>query len=224
MNRAMKSDKDLNATNQLIRVIRGEVYSIPQEGTAEKRESVAIRADHALWRTGWKIVILFLIFFMITFTFLSVSFLSGQVRNLEATRQKLASLKTQIKVPAEPIDLWSQKEKLAEQIDSIASFLSEPRPYASSLIKEISHILPKNCFLNRLHIFISSHEFSDKGTTLSIEATLVENAFLRGADLSKLVRSVDDSPLFAQPKIDYQDRSMLFNYRTIDFKLDFSLE
>ena len=220
----MKTDRDLNATNQLIRVIRGEVYSIPQPGTSGQGESVAIQPDHGGWRTWWKIVILFLIFCMITFTFLSVSFLSGQVRNLEATRQKLADLTSQVNASTGPSEMWAQKEKLAEKINVITSFLSEPRPYASSIIKEISHIFPKNCFLNRLHIFIPSEEFSDKVTTLSLEATLVENTLLRGADLSKVVRSIEASPLFTKPKIGYQDRSVLFKYQTIDFQLEFSLE
>jgi hypothetical protein len=222
----MKNDRDLNATNQLIKVIRGESYSIPKAELSENGKKVVVTESNT--RTGWwtlgKIVTLVLVFSMISFTFLSVSFLSGEIKDLEAIKNELVDLQKQVEIPPGSITLWKQKEELADKLNTISSFLSTQRPYVSSLIKEISNIFPKNCFLNRLHIFIPSQEFSTHGTTLTVEATLVDFLPYSGIDLSKVIRSIDDSPLFMQTRIGYQDRSMLFNYRTIDFQLDFSLE
>lgn len=222
----MKTDRDLNATNQLIKVIRGEAYSMPQVEDSGERGSVAVAVSntHTGWWTWCKIITLALFFGMISFTFLSVSFLSGEIKDLENKKNELLSLQKQIGAPPELSTVWKQKEDLAQRLDSVSSFLSAQRPYVSSLLKEISNIFPKNCFLNRLHLFIPSQEFSINDTTITIEATLVDYASYRATDLSNVIKSIEDSPLFMQPRIGYQDRSMLFNYRTIDFQIDFSLE
>jgi len=222
----MKTDRDLNATNQLIKVIRGDAYSIPSEGgSAHENTDAAGLAEHAsVWRWG-RMVIAPLVLLIVSFTFLSVSFLAGQIKNLEAARGKLATMRQQIEVPPEPGSLWEQKAEIVERVDSFRRFLTGPRPYVSSLLKEISHILPKNCFLNRVHIFIPSYELTAHGATLSIEATLVDDApSYRDADVTPVIKAIEASPLFAQARIGYQDRSILFNNRTIDFQLDFSLE
>jgi hypothetical protein len=222
----MKTDRDLNSTNQLIKVIRGEAYSMPQVETSGEKESVAVAVSntHTGWWTRGKIITLVLFFSMISFTFLSVSFLSGEIKDLENMKNELLSMQKQIGTPPELSTVWKQKEELAQRLDSVSSFLSAQRPYVSSLLKEISNIFPKNCFLNRLNLFIPSQEFSIHYTTLTIEATLVDYTPYRGADLSNVIKSIEGSPLFMQTRIGYQDRSMLFNYRTIDFQLDFSLE
>jgi len=224
----MKTDRDLNATNQLIKVIRGEAYSIPSESdSSHENTGAAGPAGHAgVWRWG-RMVIVPLVLLIVSFTFLSVSFLAGQIKNLDATRAKLATMRQQIETSPEPGSLWEQKAELVERIDSFHKFLTGPRPYVSSLLKEISHILPKNCFLNRVHIFIPSHELAAHGATLSVEATLVDDTptpSYRDADVTPVIKAIEASPLFDQTRIGYQDRSILFNYRTIDFQLDFSLE
>lgn len=222
----MKTEKDLNSTNQLIKVIRGESSAMPKVEASEQSESVAnaVSNTHAgLWTWG-KIFILVLFFSIISFTFLSVSFFSGEIKDLENKKNELSGLKKQIGTPPELSIAWEQKEELAQRLDSVSSFLSAQRPYVSSLLKEISNIFPKNCFLNRLYLIFPSHELSIDNTTITIEATLVDYSTYSGADLSNVIKAVDDSPLFTQARIGYQDRSTLFNHRTIDFQIDFSLE
>ena len=221
----MKTDKDLNATNQLIKVIRGEAYSIPQERPSQKEGPVEIQRVHPGWWIGGKVFSLILIVAcMIIFTFLSVSYLSRDIKDLESRQEKLAGFHRQIMVPSEISILSKKNEELAASIDAISSVFSAQRPYVSSLIKEISHIFPKNCFLNRLQIYIPPEELSEHQTALTIEGTLAENALLGGVDLSHVLRSIEASPLFAQTRVGYQDKSILFNYRTVDFQIDFSLE
>ena len=222
----MKTEKDLNATNQLIKVIRGESSAMPRVEASEQSESVAIAVSntHAGWWTWGKIFILVLFFSIISFTFLSVSFFSGEIKDLENKKNELSGLQKQIGTPPELSIAWEQKEELAQRLDSVSSFLSAQRPYVSSLLKEISSIFPKNCFLNRLYLIFPSSELSIDNTTITIEATLVDYSTYRGADLSNVIKAVDDSPLFTQARIGYQDRSTLFNHRTIDFQIDFSLE
>ncbi|MGA1839709.1 MAG: hypothetical protein ACMUIU_03705 [bacterium] len=223
----MKTEKDLNATNQLIKVIRGEAFSMPQMETSGESESavaVTVSSTHAGWWTWGKIFTLVLIFTVISFTFLSVSFLSGEIKDLENKKNELLRMQKQMVTPPELSTVWKQKEELAQKLDSVSSFLSTQRPYVSSLLKEISNIFPKNCFLNRLYLFFPSQELSINDTAITIEATLVDYTSYRGADLSNVVKSIEDSPLFTQARIGYQDRAMLFNHRTIDFQIDFSLE
>ncbi|MGA1844365.1 MAG: PilN domain-containing protein [bacterium] len=222
----MKTDRDLNATNQLIKVIRGEAYSIPSErDSVHEDAATAGPARHAGLGRWWRMAIALLVLLIVCFTFLSVSFLAGQIKNLEAVRGKLAAMRQQIEAPPEPVSLWEQRAELVERIDSFREFLMGPRPYVSSLLKEISHILPKNCFLNRVHIFIPSYELASHRASLTVEATLVNDTpSYRNADVTPVIKAIEASPLFAQTRIGYQDRSILFNYRTIDFQLDFSLE
>jgi hypothetical protein len=222
----MKTEKDLNATNQLIKVIRGEAFSMPQMEDSDESGSVpvAVSNNRAGWWTWGKIFILVLFFSMISFVFLSVSFLSGEIKDLENKKNELLNLQKEMGTPPELSTIWKQKEELSQRLDSVSSFLSTQRPYVSSILKEISNIFPKNCFLNRLYFFSPFQEFSTYDTTITIEATLVDYTSYRGTDLSNVIKSIEDSPLFMQARIGYQDRSKLFNHRTIDFQVDFSLE
>ena len=110
----MKTDKDLNATNQLIKVIRGEAYSMPQTGHPEGEETIAVTVSnaHTGWWTWGKIVSLVLILGLISFTFLSVSFLSGEIKNLENIKNELVDLDKQIGIPSESGSLWKKKDYL----------------------------------------------------------------------------------------------------------------
>jgi len=221
----MKTDKDLNATNQLIKVIRGQAYSIPQERPSQKEGPVSIQSEHpGLWLGGKILSLILVVVCMIIFTFLSVSYLSRDIEDLENRLSKLAGLHRQIMLPSGISILSKKNEELAAGIDAISSVFSAQRPYVSSLIKEISHIFPKNCFLNRLQVYIPPEDLSENPTTLTIEGTLAENALLGSVDLSQVLRSIEASPLFTQTRVGYQDKSILFNYRTVDFQIDFTAE
>lgn len=217
------SDKDIIATNQLIKVIRGEASTLLNDAQSEENliDSKSYKAKSTI---RGKIAVISLILGMIFFTFLSIYYFSGEIDHLENMKEELVLNNKRIISPVEPSGIWKQKRELSERIDAVSHVLTVNRPYVSSLLKEISYVLPKNCLLNRLHVFLPSKELDNQDTTFAMEATVIEDPPFSGVDLTDVVDSVDASPLFGHIKVGYQDRSELFNYRTIDFQLNFSLE
>ncbi|MBN2373506.1 hypothetical protein JXL19_06955 [bacterium] len=221
-----KTDKDIIATNQLIKVIRGESSTLMHDTQSQSEEGIIDSKPNNKVKISnrFKIALVSLLIGMMFFTFFSIYYFTGDIGNLENIKEYLEINSQKIAFPVEPSGLWKHKKELSERIDAASRVLTVNRPYVSSLLKELSIILPKNCFLNRLHIFLSSKQTDNQDTTFTMEATIIEDSDFSGFDLADIVNSIDASPLFGHIKVGYQDRSELFDYRTINFQVSFSLE
>jgi hypothetical protein len=215
---------DIIATNRLINVIKGDSRSLFEEELNKER---AINEDEVNGRERqWSsrvFMMIGVIVVMISFALMSIWYLLGAIRHLEGERDKLLILEKG--EPTLPIPFpVNERIDLTEKVNVLCQELSAERPYVSSVIKEITHILPNNCFLNRLQIMPPAGNDTGKTLRLFIEGTLIEGPSFAAIDISNIVKSLEDSPLFQRVSIGYQDRSHLFHYRSIDFQLGFSLE
>ncbi len=221
-------DKDIISTNQLIKVIRGDANSLSDEFTEEGKEQASHQAADKEKEVFLKKTTLILLFvLMILFTFLSIQYMSKEIKDIETLRDELIFVQKNRVSPVWSdaiLDNLDNKDGFEIRINSLYHDLRDKNIYVSSFVKEISHILPPNCFLNQLNILIPSVKPYAKGAIISIEATLVDDHSFLNFDLANVIKSIEDSLLFDNVKIGYQNISNLFDYRTINFQMSFSLE
>lgn len=217
-------EKDIIATKQLIKVIRGDSISLDQESA--QLNNVPDRSDairHHGFRTQQTILVVF-ITFMILFSILSIHFFTQKIVNLENRRDKMLFIRQDSAFYTFSETSQKQQKEVIALLDSLYCNLTQRKMFFSSMLKEISLILPDYCVLNNLNILVTDQYTDITKAVISMEGILDEDKFSGGTDISEFVKLINGSPLFQNVEIGYQNRSDFNDYHFINFQLTFNRE
>lgn len=220
----MKTDHELTSTNQLIKIIRGEASAFPVEMMHKEKSTITLPGEQAMKLKAYYRAIFLLLVCMIIFTFISVPYLSVRINDLARARDTVVVRQEELNSLIKSVYMWEHDIEKADMINSLYTYLTTPRPYISNTIKEISHLMPQNCYVTDLNISFSSGQSLQQIGNISMKATLVDDpSFAQpGAPLSQICYIIENSDLFSEVRIRDQASSSLFNYNAVDFQMEFS--